>query len=127
MRERRRLDRKNLAIYSRVFDRSSGRLLGYLADLSQKGIMIICDDPLAENEIYKLRLDLPDPTIFSTDHFDIQANVSWCRSDVDPAFYNVGFEFLSVSVRDSQIIDEMIGIYEFTREFPDYPPSLAAL
>ena len=55
MQERRRIDRKYLAIYSRVFDRSSGRVLGYLADLSQQGIMIISDDPLAENVIFNLR------------------------------------------------------------------------
>ena len=46
MHDRRKLDRKYLTIYSRVFDRVSGRLLGYLADLSEKGAMIISDEPI---------------------------------------------------------------------------------
>ncbi|MCX6080736.1 MAG: PilZ domain-containing protein [Chloroflexi bacterium] len=127
MQERRRIDRKYLAIYSRVFDRSSGRVLGYLADLSQQGIMIISDDPLAENVIFNLRFDLPDPPLFSADHLDLQGRVAYCGPDVDPVFYNIGFEFLSVNAQEGRIIEEMMEAYEFTRKFPGYPPSPSAL
>jgi len=48
MTERRKINRKYLAVYSRVFDRSSGGVLGYLADLSQKGTMLISDNSMPE-------------------------------------------------------------------------------
>ena len=127
MQERRKLDRKYLAIYSRVFDRLSGRVLGYLADLSQKGAMIISDDPMSENADIQLRFDLPDPPLFSTDHLNIKARVAWCKPDIDPAFYNIGFEFLSVEGRESRIIEEMIVAYEFRRDMPNYPTSPSVL
>jgi hypothetical protein len=127
MKERRKLERKYLAIYSRVFDRVSGRVLGYLADLSQKGAMIISDDPMPENASISLRFDLPDPPLFSTDHLNIEARLAWCRPDIDPAFYNIGFEFLTVSEAESHIIEEMVEAYEFHRDSPNYPLSPSSL
>jgi hypothetical protein len=121
MEERRKLDRKYLAIYSRVFDRVSGRVLGYLSDMSQHGAMIISDDPMAEEVELRLRFDLPDPVLFSTDHLNLDARVAWCRPDIDPAFYNIGFEFTGVGEKESRIIEEMVIAYEFRRDVPKYP------
>ena len=127
MQERRKTNRKYLAVYSRVIDRGSGRVLGYLADLSQKGTMIISGEPMPEKEILNLRFDLPDPTLFPIDHLDLQASVAWSSPDIDPAFYNVGFQFLAVDEKQAKIIDEMIVAYEFDRTRPDYPTSASML
>ena len=43
MDERRKLDRKYLIVYSRVFERNLGKMLGYLGDLSLSGVMIISE------------------------------------------------------------------------------------
>ena len=66
--ERRRIPRKYLVIYSRVFDRTTGQVLGYLSDLTNGGAMIISDDPMQIDLDISLRFDLPDPPLFSTDH-----------------------------------------------------------
>ena len=39
--ERRKLERKFLVVYSRVFDRKTGKVIGYLSDLTVKGAMVI--------------------------------------------------------------------------------------
>lgn len=127
MQERRKLDRKYLMVYSRVFDRVNGRILGYLSDLSPKGAMIISDDPIAENLHVPLRFDLPDPPLFSTDHLNINARVAWCKPDVDPSFYNIGFEFDPPQDPDRKIIEDMIEAYEFRRDYPNYPTSPSTL
>ncbi|MCX7753639.1 MAG: PilZ domain-containing protein [Anaerolineales bacterium] len=127
MKERRTLERKYLMVYSRVFDRITGKILGYLSDLSPKGAMIISDDPLTENSILSLRFDLPDPLLFPTDHLNLQARVAWCKPDIDPSFYNIGFEFLEVSEQQKAIIEDMIVAYEFRRDLPNYPISPASL
>jgi hypothetical protein len=119
MRERRQIDRKYLAVYSRVFDRVTAKVLGYLADLSQNGTMLISDDPLPEGEYYKLRFDLPDPPLFSVDHLDMDARVAWCRPDVDPAFYNIGFEFKEVNEEEASIIVDMVEAYQFNFYHPE--------
>jgi len=121
MHERRKFHRRYLAIYSRVFDLASGRVLGYLADLSLKGIMIISDDQLPVNKIFTLRFALPDYPGFSTDHLDLQARVAWCHADVDPAFQDIGFEFSKTSAQDIGIIEEMIVTYDFNRDASDLP------
>ena len=127
MQERRKISRKYLAIYSRVFDRATGRVIGYLSDLTDQGAMVISDTPMAENQDIGLRFDLPDPVLFSTDHLNIDTHIKWCRPDIDPAFYNIGFEFKAISPEQAKIIEEMIVAYEFRRDAPLYPPPLSTL
>ena len=115
MDERRQINRKYLAVYSRVFDRVSGRVLGYLSDLSQRGTMIISDNPMVVGSKLELRFDLPDPPLFSADHLDIASVVAWSSRDIDPSFFNVGFEFTEVSELQSGILAEMMEAYEFNR------------
>ena len=123
MQERRKISRKYLAIYSRVFDRTSGRVLGYLSDLTNEGAMIISDSVMSENQDINLRFDLPDPNLFSTDHLNMEARIAWCRPDIDPAFYNIGFDFKGINPEQAKIIEEMIAAYEFRRDGPAYPPA----
>jgi Tfp pilus assembly protein PilZ len=127
MDERRKLPRKYLMVYSRVFDRRDGRILGYLSDMNATGAMIISDDPLDLGKTVELRFDLPDPPIFSTDHLNINARVAWCRPDVDPAFHNIGFEFTDPSESQLRIVEEMIIAYEFRRDGAKYPPTITSL
>jgi hypothetical protein len=115
MEERRRLPRKYLIIYSRVFEQSLGKLLGYLSDLSEHGAMIIADEPLEVNAILPLRLDLPDPKIFHAHHLMISARVAHCETDISPAFYDIGLEFLNVSPEQKIILQKMMEVYEFHR------------
>jgi hypothetical protein len=125
--ERRRILRKYLVIYSRVFDRNTGQVLGYLSDLTAVGAMIISDDPMATLVDVSLRFDLPDPPLFSTDHLNIEARVAWCQPDIDPAFFNIGFEFKETTPEQAHIIEDMIEAYEFRRELPNYPTSPSTL
>jgi hypothetical protein len=123
MQERRKISRKYLAIYSRVFERTTGQVLGYLSDLTRDGAMVISDSSMADNQNVSLRFDLPDPDLFSVDHLNIDAHIKWCRPDIDPAFYNIGFEFREIDPEQIKIIDEMIIAYEFRRDGgPVYPP-----
>ncbi len=123
MQERRKIGRKHLAVYSRVYDRCSGRALGYLADLSELGAMIISDESLPENCVINLRFDLPDSTLFAASYLDMRARAAWFSPDVYPAYYNIGFEFLNASPGDVKILAKMINAYEFKRARVEYPPT----
>ncbi|MEW5830988.1 MAG: PilZ domain-containing protein [Chloroflexota bacterium] len=127
MEERRRMPRKYLIIYSRVFNRGSGQLLGYLADMSPVGAMVISDDSLPPETLIPLRIDLPPNEQFSVDHIDLMARVAWCQPDLDPSFHNIGLEFLEPNEEQRQVILVMIAEYEFRRELPDYPASPSVL
>lgn len=123
MKERRTLERKDLMVYSRVFDRLTGKILGYLSDLSPKGAMIISDDPLPENTTLELRFDLPAPFLFPANHLILPARVAWCQPDLDPSFHNIGLEFLEVNPQQQAMIEEIIAAYAFRRDLPNYPIS----
>lgn len=116
MDERRHLARKYLIIYSRVFERTMGKLLGYLADLSLEGAMIITEEALVEGEILPLRFDLPDPKEFNSNTLNLTARVARCNPDISPAFYNIGLEFEDATDKDKRILEKMMEMYEFRRE-----------
>ncbi len=116
MDERRKLPRKYLIVYSRVFEQTLGKLLGYLSDLGEQGAMIIAEEPLEVNEILPLRFDLPDPKIFHAHNLNIPARVAHCDIDISPTFYDIGLEFLETAPEQKIIIQTMMDVYEFRRE-----------
>ena len=115
MDERRKLPRKYLIVYSRVFDQTLGKLLGYLSDLSEEGAMIIAEEPLEVNDILPLRFDLPDPKIFHSHNLNVSARVAHCNVDISPAFYDIGLEFLEMNPEQKIIIQKMMDVYESRR------------
>lgn len=115
MDDRRRLPRKYLLIYSRVFERMLGKLLGYLADLSEEGAMIIAEEPLTVGETLSLRFDLPDPKVFETHNLYLTAQVARCGEDISPKLYDIGFKFLDVTPEQKAVIQKMMEVYEFQR------------
>jgi hypothetical protein len=111
MEERRKLPRKYLMFYARVFDRSSGRLMGNLADITTQGAMIISEDPIEIGVTYRLRLDLPDGFNFDREHLDFEARSLWWQPDVDTRFFTTGFQLLGLGPSDAQIIDQINTAY----------------
>ena len=115
MNERRNLPRKYLIVYSRVFERTMGKLLGYLADLSVEGAMIISEDKMDVDRLMSLRFDLPDTNAFERNSLNLNARIARCDSDISPGFFNIGFEFQEVSEEQKAIILKMMDMYEFRR------------
>ncbi len=127
MSERRHMERKYLVIYSRVFDRKSGKVLGYLSDLTLSGAMIIGEHPIEKGTLITLRMDLPDVAVFNQRHFDVEAEAMWSKPDVDPSFHNTGFQFLNANDEHRTILKHMIEMYEFRRDTNAYPPSVSEM
>lgn len=112
MEERRRLSRRHILFYSRVFDRKTGVFLGYLGNMNEGGLMIISENPLDEDQLYLLRIDLPED-IYSQSVLNFEAKSVWCRLDVDPNFYNTGFQLIDISDIGKDIIAQIIDDYGF--------------
>ena len=60
MQERRKRNRTSLMSYSQVFDLHGGRLLGYLADLTESGAMVIGSKQVQEDLELTLTLEVPE-------------------------------------------------------------------
>jgi len=116
MEERRKLPRKYLMAYSSVYEQSTGKMLGYLCDLTLDGLMVISKESLevdAETQIY---IDLPDTENFPQNIIKINARVVWINPDLDPRLNNIGFQFIDLAEEQKSIITQMINTYELQRE-----------
>jgi Tfp pilus assembly protein PilZ len=113
MSDKRKQNRKYLTYFSRVIDRRNGRLVGYLADLTTGGALLISDDPHAIGEELRLRMDLPD-SYAPRKHIDFNGQVAWCRPDEDPNFHKTGIHFIDIPSKDLAIIERVLGEFGFT-------------
>jgi hypothetical protein len=110
--ERRKLKRRHILFYSRIFDRKTGKLLGYLGNITTEGVMVISEESIRTNESYKLRMDLPE-YIYQKPVLNFRGCSLWCETDVDPNFYNIGFRFTNITQEDQDIITNFVIDYGF--------------
>ena len=113
--ERRRAERKDLVYYSRVSDQVSGRDLGNLINITPEGAMVWCERPVEVGKAMHLIIELPEGLACKS-RLEVDAKSLWCREDVNPEFYDVGFGFADVSTDDAEIIKCLVEKYSFSRE-----------
>ncbi len=113
MSDRRILHRRHLIYYLKVFDRETDNLLGHLVDITEEGIMIVSETPFEEGKTLKMKMLLPRE-IEDKEEIEFDARSMWCRKDVNPSLYGVGFKFEYVDVLSRQIIFELIHEFGFS-------------
>jgi hypothetical protein len=106
----RSLKRRHLIYYLRVFDRSSGELVGHLVDVTTRGMMLISEAPLPNEGEFALRMDLP-PGLFETDSWAVSARSLWSRPDINPAFWDTGFQFSGFTRDDELVVSDLVKYY----------------
>lgn len=112
MSERRRLKRKRLVYYLKIYDRNTLEIAGHLADLTVHGINILCEQPLEPGVVMELKMALPEEMDGKKEiAFDVKS--SWCKRDINPNFYTIGCELIGISAKDGKIIRELMQEYSF--------------
>jgi len=112
MENKRRLKRRHLIYYLRVFDISNGQLVGHLVDITKEGLMLISEQALELDRAYSFRMVLP-AEILNKAELNFSATVKWCKKDVNPDFYASGFSLVSISDDDMTIVESLIHRYGF--------------
>jgi hypothetical protein len=112
MNERRRIQRRYLVYYLRVFDRQADELLGYLINISPKGAMLMSEKPIPVNTQYRLRMVLP-AEILQSRHLDFEGLSVWSRKDATSEFFETGFQLLSPSWDGMMVIEQLVDDYGF--------------
>jgi hypothetical protein len=113
MSDRRTLHRRHLIYYLKIFDRTTDELLGHLVDITEEGLMIVSENCVDSGKVIKLRMSLPRE-IEGKEEIEFEALSMWCRKDVNPSLFGVGFKFEYVDVLDRQIIFELIHEFGFS-------------
>lgn len=103
----RKVDRRHLIYYLRVFDRKDNQLLGNLVDISTRGIMIVSDKPIKANQRYSLRMVLPE-TLEGSREVEFEAESRWCQNDANQDFYDTGFELIDPNNSFLEAVDKLI-------------------
>jgi hypothetical protein len=112
MDERRAGKRVYMLFYSRIRDRHTGALVGHLVDLTPDGLLVVSETPVQVGLVLYLQMELPDD-VSDKQFLKFDAQVAWCRKDVDPSFYNLGFQLVDTPPHDIAIIKRFIEAYGF--------------
>lgn len=110
MDERRSERRKLLSYFSRVVERDSGYLLGYLVDLTTGGAMMVGNIYLEPNSPLSLRLDLPED-FTPQEKLDLEVLTVWSRPDQDPELYRTGLRLVDIKPADLLILEKLLNLH----------------
>ncbi|MEA2103752.1 MAG: PilZ domain-containing protein [Candidatus Cloacimonadota bacterium] len=112
MNNKRQLKRRHLIYYLRVFDRDKDKLIGHLADINQKGCMLISTKKIEINKEFNMKMLLPNP-IMGSEELIFSTHSKWSKKDINPDFYLTGFEFDDFPSQKVKIIDKLIDDFGF--------------
>lgn len=110
--DRRIQQRRHIVYYLKVYDLDSGELVGRLVDVTVTGIHVISETPLEPGVELTLVLYLPDE-ILRRETVIMPSRLLWCRPDVNPDYWGMGFEFLGIGSADATILESLIQEYAF--------------
>ena len=103
----RTLKRRHLIYYLEIFDEDSGELLGHLVDITTRGIKLVGKKALAINRDYRMRMTLPEG-YFKENVIHFEGRALWSGNDVNPDFYDTGFEVANLAKDVRKIIIKLI-------------------
>lgn len=114
MQERRRYKRQVLVMYLHVFDLETGKVVGYLADLSVHGLMTVGERPLENGKELnlgirrqKLESDLHYVNSKEDSYISVRAQTRW-HSTVSDGLHGTGFMFTEISAEATAEIENLI-------------------
>jgi len=113
MTEQRRRKREHSLYYLPVFPAGKDEPLGRLVDITPEGLMLVCEVSVAVGTHYQLNILLPQELAEAT-AISCRAECRWCRSALNPDFYDAGFRIVETSDRDRSLINLLITHFSFS-------------
>jgi hypothetical protein len=107
MNEHRRKPRRNLDRVVEILDVMTESLVGRVGNLSETGMLIQADQPLADDALYQFRFSLIDRD-GSRHSFEVGAHHLWSEPAATPDQSWIGFRFIDVSHDDAARLREWV-------------------
>ncbi|WP_313433311.1 PilZ domain-containing protein [Stutzerimonas nitrititolerans] len=120
MLKQRRIQRHQLPYYLNVFNRLTGRPLGFIGNLSENGLMLISPYPMMLDARFEMRLKIPGQDGLMR-FIDFSALCLWSREDVTPGSFDSGFSLLSPSSEIKDMIVALRHYFSFRPAMPAAP------
>ena len=110
--ENRTLERWRLIYYLRVFDQKDGSLLGHVVDVSRDGLMLISNRQLEPEQEYTITMEVPVDS-GEPESIEMMARSVWSKPDINPDFFDTGFELINPPVETVLSIQKLIEDLQF--------------
>lgn len=110
MDEHRKLKRRHLIYYLRVFNDDTNEVIGHIIDIHTEGHLLISEQPIPSGQVYKLRMILPTE-VNRTKDITFEASSMWTKKDIIPSFYNTGFKFINMDPNNIETIRQLIHLF----------------
>ena len=94
--ENRKIDRRQLVYYLKVYETDTHELSGFLGDISGEGLMLFRPDAIEPGRIFSFTLFLKKEFGMDSD-LVFDARSVWCEPDANPDYYAVGFKFVDLT------------------------------
>ncbi len=104
---KRKHERRNSIGVFKVYDRYNNAFLGKLDNLSPEGLMICAERPLSRDQIYHLRIDLPNP-ISNRKKIFLDAECRWCRRHDQDKVFGIGLKFINIPEGDAHAVEYLL-------------------
>ncbi len=117
MEDRRKSNRRFMLYYMPVYDLDTQHQVGNLVDITPEGIMIVSESAAVQGRTIHMRLELTGD-VAAKNYMEFHARCKWCREDISPNLYNIGFEILDLAPDDAGIIKKIIETYGFRDNKP---------
>jgi len=105
--ERRAYERYSVEFYLCVYNRDTDALLGHVVDISLGGMQLLSETPIAGGELFRFRMDVSLES-GRKEVVEFEARSIWQAEDLNPGFYNAGFQFQALSPAAMQNIQEIV-------------------
>ncbi len=112
MAQERKLKRRHLIYYLRIYDRLTGELLGHLADITTDGMMLMSERPIDLEKSFQLEMTLPEE-VTGNRKIVFRAKSLWSKKDINPDFYDTGFEIEDINEDDVALLKVLIDQFGF--------------
>lgn len=107
MKEKRKLKRRHLIFFLRIFETTHDRLIGYLVDVTTQGIKIMSEEPIKVGCLHRFKI-LIDAWDENNKFLYFDAYSRWSQQNLKTDFYDTGFELMNMSPENLKAIEKII-------------------
>jgi hypothetical protein len=107
MNEKRRLPRKRPEAALHVTDTMTGEVIGHIGNLSQEGMLLLAQRPIADDALYQLSFHLPD-VHGRLQPIEVGVHEQWSAAGTMRGQNWVGFRFIDLNPDDQGVLHEWL-------------------
>ncbi len=107
MEKKRVIKRRHLFYYLEVYDLDQDIPLGRLVDITTRGFKLVSRKQIPAGRTYQLKMLLPADLIPAR-QLIFSGTSLWSSNEVNPDFYDTGFEIDSLDLKERKIILQLI-------------------